>query len=144
MANLTAERQERDPLWLRQLREDAWQRFHAKGFPTTHDEDWRFTNLAALAKTPFQRAAKGSVAVTAAQIENFRVPGAGCRLVFVNGHFAPELSEISDLPKGLEICSLERPSTRHGRQRAEALRVPTASSSTLAAMPTCAATSLPR
>ena len=60
---LTAERQERDPLWLRQLREDAWQRFHAKGFPTPHDEDWRFTNLAALAKTPFQRAVKGSVAV---------------------------------------------------------------------------------
>src|ERR1700689_1578 len=84
--DLIAERQERDPLWLRQLREDAWQRFYANGFPTTHDEDWRFTNLAALAKTPFQRAAKGSVSVTAAQIENFRVLGAGCRLVFVNGH----------------------------------------------------------
>ena len=68
---LTAERQERDPLWLRQLREDAWQRFNAKGFPTTHDEDWRFTNLAALAKTPFRRAAKGNAAVTAAQIETF-------------------------------------------------------------------------
>jgi Fe-S cluster assembly protein SufD len=105
---LAVERQERDPLWLRQLREDAWQRFHAKGFPTTHDEDWRFTNLAALAKTPFQRAAKGSVTVTAAQIAGFRVPGAGCRLVFVNGHFAPELSEVCDLPNTLEICSLER------------------------------------
>src|SRR5580698_4272738 len=105
---LAVERQERDPLWLRQLREDAWQRFHAKGFPTTHDEDWRFTNLAALAKTPFQRAAKGSVTVTAAQIAGFRVPGAGCRLVFVNGHFAPELSEACDLPNTLEICSLER------------------------------------
>jgi Fe-S cluster assembly protein SufD len=105
---LAAERQERDPLWLRQLREDAWQRFHAKGFPTTHDEDWRFTNLAALAKTPFQRAAKGGAAVKADQIEAFRVPGAGCRLVFVNGHFAPELSEVCDLPNTLEICSLER------------------------------------
>ena len=116
---LAAERQERDPLWLRQLREDAWQRFHVKGFPTTHDEDWRFTNLAALAKTPFQRAAKGSVAVTAEQIENFRVPGAGCRLVFVNGHFAPELSEVCDLPNTLEICSLERAIDHgHGRQRA--------------------------
>jgi Fe-S cluster assembly protein SufD len=105
---LTAERQERDPLWLRQLREDAWQRFHAKGFPTPHDEDWRFTNLAALAKTPFQRAVKGSPTVTAAQIAKFRVPGAGCRLVFVNGHFAPDLSEVCDLPNTLEICSLER------------------------------------
>jgi Fe-S cluster assembly protein SufD len=105
---LIAERQDRDPVWLRQLREDAWQRFYAKGFPTTHDEDWRFTNLAALARTPFQLAVKGSVTVTAGQIEKFRVPGAGCRLVFVNGHFAPELSEVGDLPDTLEICSLER------------------------------------
>ena len=105
---LIADRQERDPVWLRQLREDAWQCFHAKGFPTTHDEDWRFTNLATLAKTPFQRAVKGSVTVSAEQIEKFRVPGAGCRLVFVNGHFAPELSEVCDLPDTLEICSLER------------------------------------
>jgi Fe-S cluster assembly protein SufD len=105
---LIAERQDRDPVWLRQLREDAWQRFYAKGFPTTHDEDWRFTNLAALARTPFQRAVRGSVVVSAEEIEKFRVPGAGCRLVFVNGHFAPELSEVCDLPDTLEICSLER------------------------------------
>jgi Fe-S cluster assembly protein SufD len=103
---LIAQRRERDPVWLRQLREDAWTRFHARGFPTTHDEDWRFTNLAVLAKTPFQRAAKGSVAVSAREIEQFRVSGAACQLVFVNGHFAPELSELRDLPEGLEICSL--------------------------------------
>jgi Fe-S cluster assembly protein SufD len=103
---LIAERQDRDPVWLRQLREDAWQRFYAKGFPTTHDEDWRFTNLAALARTPFQRSVKGSVTVSAEQIEKFRVAGAGCQLVFVNGHFAANLSELSNLPKGLEICSL--------------------------------------
>ncbi len=105
--DLIALRQERDPVWLRQLRDDAWARFQDKGFPTTHDEDWRFTNLAAMAKIPFQRAVKASVAVSAREIEGFRVPGAVCQLVFVNGHFAPQLSELSDLPKGLEICSLE-------------------------------------
>jgi Fe-S cluster assembly protein SufD len=103
---LLALRQERDPVWLRQLREDAWQRFHAKGFPTTHDEDWRFTNLAALAKTPFKRLTKNGVAVAAPDIERFRVAGAACQLVFVNGHFAPALSDLENLPKGLEICSL--------------------------------------
>ena len=103
---LIALRLEREPVWLRQLREDAWARFFAKGFPTTHDEDWRFTNLAPLARTPFSRAAKGSVAVSAQEIEQFSVAGAACRLVFVNGHFAPELSAVGNLPKGLEICSL--------------------------------------
>jgi Fe-S cluster assembly protein SufD len=103
---LMAERRERDPVWLRQLREEGWARFSAKGFPTTHDEDWRFTNLAALAKTPFRRAAKD--AVSPQEIEKFRMAGAACQLVFVNGHFAPALSEVMNLPKGLEICSLER------------------------------------
>jgi Fe-S cluster assembly protein SufD len=103
---LRARRQEREPVWLGQLREDAWRRFEEKGFPTTHDEDWRFTNVAALAKTPFRSAAKGSVKVTAKEIEKFRVAGAACQLVFVNGHFAPELSEAANLPAGLEICTL--------------------------------------
>ncbi|MGA2570758.1 MAG: Fe-S cluster assembly protein SufD [Terracidiphilus sp.] len=103
---LSALRQEREPVWLRQLREDAWQRFHAAGFPTTHDEDWRFTNLAALAKTPFQRAAGYSTAVSAEEIARFRVPGAACRLVFVNGRFAPELSNAGNLPASLEVYSL--------------------------------------
>ena len=97
---------EREPVWLQQLREDGWARFSAKGFPSTHDEDWRFTNLATLAKTPFRRAAKGEVEVSAAQLEAYRVPGAICQLVFVNGHFAPELSEFSNLPGGLLVCSL--------------------------------------
>jgi len=105
---LIALRQERDPVWLRQLREDAWARFFAKGFPTTHDEDWRFTNLAPLARTSFRRPAKGDAAIAAQEIETFRVAGAACQLVFVNGHFAPELSEVENLPKGLEICSLQR------------------------------------
>jgi Fe-S cluster assembly protein SufD len=97
---------EREPVWLGQLREDGWARFSAKGFPSTHEEDWRFTNLAALAKTPFRRAAKGEFAVSLAQIEPYRVAGSLCQLVFVNGHFAPELSEFSNMPGGLLVCSL--------------------------------------
>lgn len=104
---LTALRQEREPVWLRQLREDAWHRFHAAGFPTTHDEDWRFTNLSALAKTPFQRAAD-HVVVSAREIAKFCVVGSACRLVFVNGRFVPELSAMSALPTGLDVRSLAK------------------------------------
>jgi Fe-S cluster assembly protein SufD len=103
---LRAQGQEREPMWLRQLREDAWTRFHAKGFPTTHDEDWRFTNLAALARIPFRQAAKGEANVEANEIEAYRVAGAACQLVFVNGHFVPELSDVRKLPAGLEVCAL--------------------------------------
>jgi Fe-S cluster assembly protein SufD len=103
-----AERREREPVWMQQLREDAWERFSARGFPTTHDEDWRFTNLASVAKIPFRRAPHTGVAHLAKEIEPFRLAGAVCQLVFVNGHFAPELSQAGNIPKGLEWCALKR------------------------------------
>lgn len=88
--------QEREPVWLRQLRDEAWTSFSEKGFPTTHDEDWRFTNLATLAKTPFRRAASTDVASVSKQIAAFRLSGAASQLVFVNGTFAPECSSRSN------------------------------------------------
>jgi Fe-S cluster assembly protein SufD len=37
--------------WLQTLREAAFQRFAELGFPTTHDEEWRFTNVAPITRT---------------------------------------------------------------------------------------------
>src|SRR5205807_1280716 len=48
--------------WLRRLREDAFARFCEVGFPTTHDEDWRFTNVSAIARTSFELAQNGQLA----------------------------------------------------------------------------------
>jgi len=106
--HVTGEAGAKEPVWLRQLREDGWARFTAKGFPTTHDEDWRFTNLATVAKIPYRRAAKSEAGHLAKEIDGLRLEGAACQLVFVNGHFAPELSEMGNLPKGLEVCALKR------------------------------------
>ncbi len=39
--------------WLQQLRETAFRRFAELGFPTTHDEEWRFTNVASIARKDF-------------------------------------------------------------------------------------------
>jgi Fe-S cluster assembly protein SufD len=41
--------------WARELRETAFQRFATLGFPTTHDEEWRFTNVAPIARARFKR-----------------------------------------------------------------------------------------
>jgi Fe-S cluster assembly protein SufD len=41
-----------EPDWLRVRREAAMQHFAALGFPTRNDEDWRFTNLRRLPKSP--------------------------------------------------------------------------------------------
>ena len=39
--------------FLEHLREDARQRFSELGYPTTHDEDWRFTSVAPIARAAF-------------------------------------------------------------------------------------------
>jgi Fe-S cluster assembly protein SufD len=36
--------------WVQSLREAAFQRFAESGFPTTRDEEWRFTNVAPIAR----------------------------------------------------------------------------------------------
>jgi Fe-S cluster assembly protein SufD len=94
----------RDLPWLQNLRESAFARFCEVGFPTTHDEDWRFTNVSAIAKNSF--ALSHDAKVTKQEVEQFGIAGFGCRLIFVNGRFSRELSAIGQLPAGVSVNSL--------------------------------------
>lgn len=93
--------------WLRNLRHLGFARFGEVGFPTTRDEDWRFTNISAISQTPFRLPHKGNLRVSEPQIQPFRVPGASCQLVFVDGSFAPELSVLAKLPGQVTVRNLE-------------------------------------
>ena len=46
------------PSWLLPLRRAGIARFAELGFPTLQDEDWRFTNVAPLARLPLQPVAE--------------------------------------------------------------------------------------
>jgi Fe-S cluster assembly protein SufD len=89
------------------MRRAAFERFEALGFPTNRDEEWRFTNLAPIAKTAFSLAGPGGPAVAASDLEPH---AAGTddwpRLVFVNGHFAAGLSSVENLPAGVRAGDL--------------------------------------
>src|SRR5215471_11727817 len=39
--------------WLRTAREEAFRKFERVGFPTVRDEDWKYTNLAPVARGQF-------------------------------------------------------------------------------------------
>jgi Fe-S cluster assembly protein SufD len=95
-----------DIRWLRKLRQDAFSRFCEVGFPTTHDEDWRFTNVSRLAQTPFALARNGHELLLHRQIDPYRISGSACQLVFVNGRFVPELSLSRNLQEIVEVSSL--------------------------------------
>ena len=94
--------------WLGKLREDAFARFCAVGFPTTRDEDWRFTSVAPITRGTFELRRSGEFSVSSKQLEAYRVEGAACQLVFVNGRFAGELSLKGQLPEGVKAGSLAK------------------------------------
>jgi Fe-S cluster assembly protein SufD len=92
--------------WLRKLRRDAFARFCEVGFPTTHDEDWRFTNVSAIAQTAFRLTPNRRVRLSQQELEPYRVAGVACQLVFVNGCFARELSLPGKLPDAVKVSGL--------------------------------------
>ena len=96
------------PKWLAPLRQAGMASFAAAGFPTLHDEDWRFTNVAPIAKLPFEIA--GVVAVNGAETkalgESVFDALPGHRLVFVNGFYSAKLSRILPVTGGVRIENL--------------------------------------
>jgi Fe-S cluster assembly protein SufD len=103
-AGLAATRQ---PAWLPRLREEGMRRFAATGFPTTRDEEWRFTPLGPLAKAPFAPAGPPASPLTGADLAPFTFGHPEWpALVFVNGRFAPELSTLDGLGNGVIVSSL--------------------------------------
>ncbi len=95
------------PAWLKALRERGLERFAASGLPTTHQEEWRFTSVEPIATTPFALAGAGVREPRAGAVAAHLVPGADApRLVFVNGRFAPRLSDAAGLPAGVTVTSL--------------------------------------
>src|SRR5436853_242701 len=102
------EREAKQPPWVFPLRKAGLARFAELGFPTLRHEDWRFTNVAPIAKIPFKLAGPGDArSITLEMVEQagFHVGGAH-RLVFVNGFFAAHLSALQALPAGITVISL--------------------------------------
>ncbi len=96
----------REPAWLQTLRHAGFDRFSETGFPTTHDEDWRFTNISAIAQTNFHLNGALHRAPSSRQIEPYRIPGSACQLVFVDGRFSDGLSSPAKLGAGIIVSSL--------------------------------------
>jgi Fe-S cluster assembly protein SufD len=90
---------------LGRTREAAFARFSASGFPTTRLEEWKHTNVAPIAQTPFVRSAAADVPAAAA--EPFLLAAdLPHRVVLVNGRWSRSLSSVAALPAGVIVRSL--------------------------------------
>jgi Fe-S cluster assembly protein SufD len=93
--------------WLDDLRKRSIARFEAVGFPTTKQEDWRQTSVAAIARTPFKLSGKPKDGSGLEHARRFSFTDqAACELVFVNGHYQPHLSRVGKLLRGVKVVSL--------------------------------------
>jgi len=92
------EHEAKQPGWVFPLRKAAISRFAEQGFPTQRDEDWRFTNITPIARLPFKPVFQPvpRLGLERQDLARFIFGKLEAhRLVFVNGHFAPELSSAA-------------------------------------------------
>src|ERR1044072_383673 len=83
--------------WLELVRGSAMDRFEQLGFPSVRDEEWKYTNLASLAKESFTPAISGGE-LAVADVNRFAYrETAGAHLVVVNGFLREDLSVTTGL-----------------------------------------------
>jgi Fe-S cluster assembly protein SufD len=107
------QRPQEGPRWLQDLRARAASTFADLGFPTTRDEEWRFTSVAPIAGAEFQPADTAGVRVAEAELDGYVYADAPQRIVILNGRFSPELSRVGALPQGARAGSLADAVTEH-------------------------------
>jgi Fe-S cluster assembly protein SufD len=95
------------PAWVLRLRETAMDRFEQINLPTTDAEDWKYTNVAPIARGGFAPVAPDShIELSADVVAGFIAPEASSHLVFVNGVYRAEFSSVGNLPAGVVVVNL--------------------------------------
>ncbi len=89
--------------WLEEFHHAGAAAFEKIGWPSTDDEQWRYINITPITQTSFRPAA-GPGSADRGELAGVSLAGRGFyELVFVDGHFSPELSEIGDLARLIEF-----------------------------------------
>ena len=95
------------PSWVQSMRRAAFDRFVSLGFPTTKNEDWHFTSTSPIADQEFVLLDAASGDVHKEELAPFTFGASDWyTMVFVNGRFAAELSDLAKLPKGVKLRDL--------------------------------------
>jgi len=98
-----------EPAWLRELRSQAFANFEKTGFPGVELEDWRYTNVAQIAKGGFAPVlvSNGSALANRNRLDPYIYEEAKeSSLVFLNGIFRSDLSSVKALPVGVIALDL--------------------------------------
>lgn len=98
------------------IREAAMGQFQARGFPTTRQENWKYTDVKPIARSAFGIAEEKPAAGYEKQLELARLSGLESHeLVFINGRFSAEHSRLQDLPQGVVLEDMSSALNNHSK-----------------------------
>ena len=91
-----------------EARRTAFEVYERTGLPNRRIEDWKYTDLRALMREvlPLAPAPDAAALKRAATAVNLQAVSGARQLVLVDGVFAPTLSDLGELPRGLGIRTL--------------------------------------
>lgn len=112
------------------IRDAAFETFMAAGLPTRRVEAWHYTDLRQAMREALPSAvapAASAILAQGARLEQLapRIEEANAiRLVLVDGHFIPALSDMALIPDGVTLMSLAEALTQSDDRLVEALAAP--------------------
>ncbi|MBH8579946.1 Fe-S cluster assembly protein SufD [Bisbaumannia pacifica] len=95
-----------EPTWIAARRQAGAARFEALGFPDRKVEAWKYTDVRGIARGDFALAESADFSPASAAA--LTLPIAAHRLSFVDGVFAPALSDLGELPAGVDVEPLSQ------------------------------------
>lgn len=97
------------PEWLIHFRQNTWDEFLKNGLPTRKDERWKYADLGFLANKNYVAAKHVDTNSLRETVNQHRLKlGESILLVFVNGYFVSELSDVTKLPKTLLLAAFAK------------------------------------
>ncbi len=100
-----------DPL--ERIRQKAWQYFLSLNLPTNQNEAYRYIKLRQLFSQPYHLASEKILFLD--QIQPWIYPECSQSvIVFVDGYYSPQLSNLANLPKKVMVCSLQEATQVYG------------------------------
>lgn len=98
---------------LHKIRKDAINNFSALNFPSVKDEEWKYTNINPLLNKTFKPANEIPEVDPAIISKYLFNKNEFITLVFINGYFSKEYSEIETLPAGLILETISEAIKKH-------------------------------
>ena len=100
--------------WFGEQRDSAINTFKQTGFPTTRQENWKYTDVKQIARQAFSANQIGNASLSEDELNNIRFDELNCiELVFLNGEYSATHSKVDNLPEGVVICDLATAFSKH-------------------------------